>query len=141
MGYTTDFDIEITKNGAPASEEFDEILENAKEWRHMSDKIRNRYRAAVVRELEANADAVEKISGSVWKEFDHARKHGGDQRWYECTDHMKIISAAFPEFTFVVTGHGESGEDHWRRWFRAGQQQGGKATITYPQFSESAWEP
>ena len=56
--------------------------------------------------------------------------------WYEHEAHLVYISTYFPEFTFTLTGIGESAGDMWKKRFQAGKVEEVRAEIVWPEFEE-----
>lgn len=42
-------------------------------------------------------------------------------KWYDHEDHMNLLSAEFPDWTFVLNGEGEEQGDVWRKRFCNGE--------------------
>jgi hypothetical protein len=57
-----------------------------------------------------------------------------DIPWYEHEEHMLRISERCPEFTFTLTGIGETNGDLWKKRFRAGRVEEARAEIVWPEF-------
>jgi len=56
--------------------------------------------------------------------------------WYEHEADLIYISTHFPEFTFTLTGIGETNGDLWKKRFRAGRVEEVRAEIVWPEFEE-----
>jgi hypothetical protein len=56
--------------------------------------------------------------------------------WYEHEEDMRHISALCPEFTFTLTGIGETNGDLWKKRFQAGKVEEVRAEIVWPEFEE-----
>ena len=56
--------------------------------------------------------------------------------WYNHEANMLYVSATYPEFTFTLTGIGESPGDMWKKRFRAGKVEEVRAEIVWPEFKE-----
>jgi hypothetical protein len=54
--------------------------------------------------------------------------------WYEHEEDLLRISALCPEFTFTLTGIGETAGDLWKKRFRAGAVEEVRAEIVWPEF-------
>jgi len=54
--------------------------------------------------------------------------------WYEHEGEMRYVSQHFPEFTFTLTGIGESNGEMWKKRFQAGQVEEARAEIVWPEF-------
>ena len=56
--------------------------------------------------------------------------------WYEHEENLLRISTHFPEFTFTLTGIGETAGDMWKKRFQAGRVEEVRAEIVWPEFKE-----
>jgi hypothetical protein len=59
-----------------------------------------------------------------------------DLSWYEHEEDLLRISVLYPEFTFTLTGIGETNGDLWKKRFRAGRVEEVRAEIVWPEFKE-----
>ena len=60
-----------------------------------------------------------------------------DTKWYDYREDMIKLSESFPEYKFILNGHGEEKDDIWRAWFSNGKSYSVKAQIVWPDF---CWE-
>lgn len=51
------------------------------------------------------------------------------QKWYDHPTHMKNISIAYPDYTFVLEGEGEENGDIWIAFYYRGQEVRRKARV------------
>lgn len=52
-------------------------------------------------------------------------------KWYECEDHMKLISLMYPNITFVIYGDGEDSDDFWKGYYCNGASSIEGGVMTY----------
>jgi hypothetical protein len=71
-----------------------------------------------------------KISGMHINHVD-----GNQMKWYEHEDHMRKLSARFPDILFTLSGQGEESDDQWRKYFKGGKMQECRAVISFPPFN------
>lgn len=61
------------------------------------------------------------------------------QTWYDHEQDMMKFSKKYPNTTFRLTGEGEEQGDVWVKFFKNGQVQGRKATITLDDSTPTDW--
>ena len=60
-------------------------------------------------------------------------------KWYNHDKDMLLLSKEFPEYWFILDGHGEEWDDIWSAMYHDGKMQHVDAEIVYPDFSEEGW--
>lgn len=60
-----------------------------------------------------------------------------EAKWYDCSEHIKIISALHPDILFELSGDGEEQGDQWHRYCRNGKTQICEAIIAFDPFDET----
>lgn len=111
MGYYTYFSIEVEENGMAASDE----------------KIAAIY--AKAKELDLGFVDV----------FDEHLNSWDCHKWYDVEPEMVLLSVAFPEVMFTISGDGEGPDDFWIAHFKDGKEKYRPAEIVYPGFDEVEW--
>ena len=90
-------------------------------------------------QFDADLDILEelhKVTGYVWS-GDYTLL---DVKWYDYRDHMKLISAKYPETLFKLYGRGEESEDVWVEYFKGGKSRYEQGMITFAEFDENKLE-
>lgn len=64
-----------------------------------------------------------------------------NNKWYDSSDDMCVLSRRFPGYAFELSGFGEEAEDIWKEYFIDGQHQLCRADIVYPPFDSAAMVP
>jgi len=59
-----------------------------------------------------------------------------DRKWYEHDEHMRKVSAMFPDTFFELEGKGEEQGDHWIEYYKGGKMQRANAVITFEDYDE-----
>ena len=77
------------------------------------------------------------LDSKEFKEFfekttDYCLDSIDEAKWYESSEHMKIISKAYPTTIFALSGDGEASDDNWISYFFNGKECGGQAELVYP---------
>lgn len=73
---------------------------------------------------------------SSWLNY-YAGFWSAEGKWYEHSKDMKMLSAAFPDILFTLTGDGEEKGDLWVKYYKNGKEQIANAHITYEEFDET----
>lgn len=106
MGYYTDYTLEL--HGHP-----DEI---------------DRFNEADVRVPSYDRELI----GEVLDRDSDDTFYAQEIKWYGHMDDMEIISTAWPNIFFTLTGYGENQGDIWVAYFKAGKSEKSKARIQLP---------
>ncbi len=142
MGYVTRFDLQITKNGKDAFEEFRSLIELGRKYDSMKEEELECFKPEYVAKLLNASQALEEIS-DLKEElgyFLQGLKNCDEMKWYDHEDDMRRISAAFPDFLFKLSGEGEEKTDVWTKWFLNSKMQGGMAQIVMPEFDPKGFK-
>ena len=60
----------------------------------------------------------------------------GATKWYQCDKELPILSKAFPEVVFKLSGEGEESGDIWTTYYKGGKSQSAKVVITVEEYDE-----
>lgn len=72
-----------------------------------------------------------------WYAYNDAKHIRLDEvKWYDHKDHMRMISAAFPDVLFEIEGEGEEADDIWKAYTKDGKYVRYNAIISFPEFNE-----
>ncbi|HEV8652839.1 MAG TPA: hypothetical protein VG276_26490 [Actinomycetes bacterium] len=84
--------------------------------------------------LDLLAHRLHQLTGCGFETYPHdAGALHTSGKWYEAREHMRQLSAWLPADVVVsLTRYGEDVGDTERHYYRAGEEQGGKAEVRFP---------
>jgi hypothetical protein len=143
MGYCTKFALDVFSSDMAHAkdDEFLDILDSAKTCIGITKTsiYKDEYIANLMK-CATKVAAVERLIDNSIYEILKSYCDGSEVKWYSHETDMRVISKAFPQFTFALSGCGEENSDIWIKWFNNGKVQGGRAEIKYPTFKQSDWK-
>jgi hypothetical protein len=127
MGYYTRYDLTVDYSRGQAEREkaketeIQEIKDS-----NLSEKTKQRLISDINKEYQdqyvTQSDVVAIIGRNPF---------GDSCKWYDHEEDMTSVSKKFNSVLFVLTGHGEDGDDIWKKYFYNGKMQVANAKITF----------
>ena len=130
MGYCTNFHMTVAKNINGMTMIFDRRNADAYDM----GEIYNQIACAFYDIWECPSEDFRKTESYLEEAtdlFEEITTEDKEGKWYECEEDMIKLSKAFPDFTFVLEGRGESREDWW-----VGTWEGGIGSVKYAKIIE-----
>ncbi len=113
MGYITRFDLHISRDDKAAYRDFTDLLARGIKYDGMGEEEKSVFKEEYIAKLKQASDAINTVHDlrEPLQWIAEGLSQLDEMKWYDHEDHMRRISAAFPEFLFELTGEGEDNSD------------------------------